>query len=148
MHPTQVISIDIPGGTHGGGYPPRTAALFRLLQQRISPITRLDLVREDSHAKSTFDDAKALLSDHQLDFLLIDGDYRFDGVRRDFETWVPLVKKSGFIAFHDVVPHKKVVITCELDRLWREIHSSHPDCLEIIADQEQSWAGMGVVPIR
>ena len=148
MYPTQLISIDLPGGIHGGGYPPRKAALFRFLQQRISPNTRLDLVRDDSHADSTFQHVKALLSRHQLDFLLIDGDHRYDGVRRDFELWAPLVKKGGFIAFHDVVPHKKVGNTCEVDRLWRELQSSHPDCFEIIADREQGWAGIGVVPIR
>ena len=148
MQPQQLISIDLPGGIHGGGYPPRKAALFHLLQQRISPSTRLNLVRDDSHADSTFQHVKGLLNGDQLDFLLIDGDHRYEGVRRDFELWAPLVRKGGFIAFHDVVPHKKVGNTCEVDRLWRELRNEYPDSFEIIADREQGWAGIGIVPIH
>lgn len=148
MKPERLISIDLPGGIHGGGYPARKAALFRLLQQRISPQTRLDLVREDSHSEATFQRVNRLLDGKQLDFLLIDGDHRYAGVRRDWELWTPLVRKGGFVAFHDVVPHKKVGNTCEVDRLWEELRNKYPDCIEIIADREQGWAGIGIVPIH
>jgi len=148
MKPQQLISIDLPGGIHGGGYPSRKAALFRLLQQKISPDTRLELVRDDSHADSTFQRVKDLLKGDQLDFLLIDGDHRYAGVRRDFELWSPLVRKGGFVAFHDILQHKKVGNTCEVDRFWREIREQHPYCLEIVADPQQGWAGIGIVPIR
>lgn len=147
MRPQRLISIDLPGGIHGGGYPARKAALFRLLQDRISPQTKLDLVRADSHADSTYERVKAILQGESLDFLLIDGDHRYVGVRRDFELWRSLVRKGGFIAFHDVLPHKKVGNTCEVDKLWNEIKRDYPEHLEIIADPEQGWAGIGIVPI-
>lgn len=34
----------------------------------------------------------------------IDGDHRYDGVRRDIEDWTPLVMPGGFAAFHDTHP--------------------------------------------
>ena len=34
-------------------------------------------------------------------FLLIDADHSYEGVRRDFEAWSPLVAPGGLIVFHD-----------------------------------------------
>lgn len=34
-------------------------------------------------------------------FLLIDADHSYDGVRRDYECWFPLVAPGGLIVFHD-----------------------------------------------
>jgi len=36
-----------------------------------------------------------------LDFLFIDGDHRYDAVRRDFESWERFVVKGGHILIHD-----------------------------------------------
>jgi predicted O-methyltransferase YrrM len=38
---------------------------------------------------------------HPLDLLFIDGDHRYDAVKRDFEEWIQHVKPGGFIVFHD-----------------------------------------------
>lgn len=40
--------------------------------------------------------------DKGIDFLFIDGNHDYDSVFRDYEQWSPLVKKGGYIAFHDV----------------------------------------------
>jgi len=37
----------------------------------------------------------------KIDFLWIDGDHSYKGVKRDIQDWVPLVKKNGIICFHD-----------------------------------------------
>lgn len=36
-----------------------------------------------------------------LDFVFIDGDHSFDGLRRDWEAWSPLLAPGGVIALHD-----------------------------------------------
>ncbi len=36
-----------------------------------------------------------------LDVLFIDGDHRYEAVKRDFDEWLPHVRKGGFILFHD-----------------------------------------------
>ena len=37
----------------------------------------------------------------KIDFLWIDGDHSYEGVKRDIQDWFPLVKKNGFVCFHD-----------------------------------------------
>lgn len=37
----------------------------------------------------------------KIDFLWIDGDHTYQGVKRDIEDWVPLVKENGIVCFHD-----------------------------------------------
>lgn len=36
-----------------------------------------------------------------IDLLFIDGDHRYESVRKDFEDWLPFVKRGGYILFHD-----------------------------------------------
>lgn len=37
-----------------------------------------------------------------VDFLFLDGDHWYDGVKEDFEKFSPLVAAGGIIAFHDI----------------------------------------------
>jgi predicted O-methyltransferase YrrM len=39
--------------------------------------------------------------ERKIDFLWIDGDHSYEGVTRDTQDWLPLVKKNGFVCFHD-----------------------------------------------
>ena len=39
-----------------------------------------------------------------LDFLFIDGDHAFKGVKSDFQLYSELVRPGGLIAFHDIIP--------------------------------------------
>ena len=39
--------------------------------------------------------------ERKIDFLWIDGDHSYAGVKRDIQDWLPLVKKNSFICFHD-----------------------------------------------
>ena len=39
--------------------------------------------------------------DDSLDFVFIDGDHRYKGVKKDLEAWYPKIKDSGIIAGHD-----------------------------------------------
>lgn len=39
--------------------------------------------------------------DKDFDFIFIDGDHRYEAVKRDFEDWFPLLAEDGYLAFHD-----------------------------------------------
>ncbi|MES2631665.1 MAG: class I SAM-dependent methyltransferase [Pseudomonadota bacterium] len=140
-----IISIDLPGGIHGGGYPAKKGKLFReFLSDRER--VRLDLLRRDSQRPETKAEVLGLLGGRQADILFIDGDHRLEGVTRDFELWKDIVRPGGFIVFHDVVPHREA--TSQVDVLWRQIKAAHPDSTrEIVQAQDQGWAGIGILQV-
>ncbi len=39
-----------------------------------------------------------------FDFIFIDGDHSYEGVKRDFELYRPLLSERGYIGFHDIDP--------------------------------------------
>jgi predicted O-methyltransferase YrrM len=39
-----------------------------------------------------------------IDFIFIDGDHSYEGLRADWEAWSPLVAPDGIIALHDSCP--------------------------------------------
>ncbi len=139
---SQVISVDLPGGIHGGGYPAVKQSFYReFIADR--PGVRLDLFQEDSHSHSTRQMVEEVLGSEKLDVLFIDGDHTYAGVKQDFELWAPLVKAGGRVIFHDILPHKDVA-GCEVDRLWRELKTRYPHT-EFVENSEQGWAGIGVI---
>src|SRR5207244_3151172 len=94
-----IITLDIPKNAPGFGYSPfRRAAYRRFPQQKQT----LHLLCEDSHAPDTLRFVRDLFGGRGVDFLFIDGDHYYDGVRQDWEMYAPLVKAGGIIAFHDV----------------------------------------------
>jgi predicted O-methyltransferase YrrM len=135
-----IISVDLPGGRFGGGYPEWKIPFYKsfaIHEQKIF------LIREDSHALSTLDTVKTVLEERRLDFLPIDGDHTYDGVKMDFEMYSKFVSKGGMIAFHDICPHPPET-GCEVNKLWCEIKERYAHD-EMINDSKQGWAGIGVV---
>lgn len=41
----------------------------------------------------------------KFDFIWIDGDHTYKGVKRDFDEWFPLLENQGYLALHDVFPN-------------------------------------------
>jgi predicted O-methyltransferase YrrM len=136
----QIISIDLPSGRFGGGYPLRKIPLYRRFPRFGQ---RLHLIRADSHAAETRQRALHILSGEPLDYLFLDGDHTYDGVRRDFEMYAPLVRSGGIVAFHDIAEHKREK-DCGVDGFWSETKQRYRH-REIIADPKQGWAGIGVL---
>lgn len=125
----RVISVDLPAGQFGGGYPRRKIPLYRRFPRNGQ---QLHLIRGDSHAPKTLAHVERLLAGDKLDYLFIDGDHTYEGVKRDFE-----------IAFHDIAVHTKEK-SCEVDRFWNEIKQRFHH-REFIEDPKQGWAGIGVL---
>ena len=48
----------------------------------------------------------------KFDLLFIDGDHTFDGVKHDFEKFLPFVKDKGIILFHDSHQEEGVTRFC------------------------------------
>lgn len=142
MATKKVISVDLPGGIHGGGYP---AIKQRLYCQFTTgrPEVALTLIQADSHSGNTKAHAERALSGDPIDVLFIDGDHTYNGVKADFELWSPLVRSGGLVIFHDIVPHKRGT-DCEVDRLWGELRGKF-ETVEFVNDPTQGWAGIGIL---
>ena len=75
---------------------------------------------------------KKILGVQKLDFLFIDADHSYEGVKKDFEMYRELVGKGGIIAFHDIcIPKPETGV--EVRKLWCELKKQYP-CKEIIKD--------------
>ena len=85
-----IISIDLPLGMGGGGY---SLARKPLYESFTSHQQHMYLIRGDSHKRAMVEKVKALLDGKEIDFLFIDGDHTYEGVKQDFEMYSPFVKK-------------------------------------------------------
>jgi predicted O-methyltransferase YrrM len=137
-----IVSIDLPGGAFGGGYGNEASDRLRSYARKSQQI---HLMRADSHDLETLSLLQGILGGRSIDLLFIDADHTYNGVRRDFEMFSPMVSSSGVIAFHDVLPHDDP--TCEVDRFWAEVSSVHEHVafLEVRPDSERQWGGIGVL---
>jgi len=136
-----IIGVDLPEGRFGGYGRSRTWLYKRFARPR----QRLLLLQGDSHSRDVSDKVKAALRGQELDYLFIDGDHSYPGVKCDFEIYGPMVGKGGLIAFHDIVegPTENVG---GVPQVWREIRSKYRH-IEIIKDRQQGGYGIGVLYI-
>lgn len=135
-----IVSIDLPEGKFGGGYGKIREKLYRAFAL---PGQQLHLLREDSHASETLEKVRKVLAGRQVDFLFIDGDHTYGGVKKDFEMYSQLVKRGGAITFHDVAVHTPES-GCLVHLFWEEIKKERL-YVEFIQNRDQKWAGIGVL---
>lgn len=165
--PSMYISIDIPGRTFAKNFYRRRQHYF----DSFDPDTDTAFVWQNSHLDETYDKVhQDLLGDEKnIDFLLIDGDHSYEGVKQDFETYKNLVGEGGVIALHDIVyhPNDPSVVEdrmeettaeekhlrwtdghreCDVHDLWAELKREY-ETKEIISHPKQTWGGIGVVYI-
>lgn len=140
-----IISIDLPYGRNGGGYPRWKESLYR---QFALPGQTLHLLRANSHDPQTMAKAQALLPGGQLDFLMIDGDHSYQGVRTDYELYGPMVGEGGVIALHDIVENPSDP-SIDVNRFWEELRQSRGDAARaIVKDPEQGGYGLGLLCVQ
>lgn len=134
-----IISIDLPHGMFGGGYPVWKNPLYKAFKL---PGQKLHLIRADSHRQETLNKIKNILNGENVDFLFIDGDHTYEGVKKDFEMYSPLVK-DGVIVLHDIVVHPPE-IGCKVNKFWNEIKNKYEN-MEIVNDWNQGFWGIGMI---
>jgi predicted O-methyltransferase YrrM len=135
-----LMSVDLPLGPFGGGYLEQKT---RYYESFALPHQKTHLLRMNSHEEATFQMIRKILDGNGLDFLFIDGDHTYEGVKKDFEMYGRLVRRGGLIALHDICPHPPE-IGCEVSKFWLEIKRVYQHS-EIIKDWRQGWAGIGII---
>lgn len=151
-------SIDIPAGSvndhvEGEDVYQRPDDNREMIRKRIACVGQLvKLIDEDSQKVETFIKLKHMMHPKKkIDLLFIDGDHTYEGVKRDFELYSPLVRKGGLIAFHDIVDHERE--TVGVWRLWEEIKQRDMSrCSEFVDHRETwgvdaPWGGIGVLRV-
>jgi predicted O-methyltransferase YrrM len=135
-----LISIDLPPWERDDpNEVVKTGALRRFAGAR----QRVHLFRSSSHEPAVRRAAAALLGGLPLDFLFIDGDHSYDGVKQDFDDYAPWVRPGGVVALHDIHPHSRGW-GGDVPRFWRELRAGRTG-VELIADPGQDGFGIGVI---
>jgi predicted O-methyltransferase YrrM len=132
------VSIDLPGGPFGGsGITPDEIGNLVLEANSLCDVI---VIRGDS---KTVELPKEI---PDPDLIFIDGDHTFSGVLGDWNRYMPLVKKGGIVAFHDIVEHPPETIV-EVKQLWDLIKKDpgYGSTHEIIEHNGQSSAGIGII---
>lgn len=139
-----IISIDLPGGQFGGGYHEKATAFLSSFSK---PQQKLDLLRGNSHDPVIQSDFVSTLNGQTLDFLFIDGDHTYLGVKDDFEFYSRFVKNGGFIAFHDILireEHPEI----QVHRFWEEIKQKYEHYEFVDKSGNCRPIGIGVIVYR
>lgn len=136
-----IISLDLPGGAFGGGYDEQ---MIPLLESYARKTQTLELIRGDSHTEEALEVTTKLLGGREVDLLFIDGDHTYEGVKKDWEMYSPLVRPGGIVVFHDIVEHESAP-DCQVDRLWNELKQKYRH--EEFCSPDRGWAGIGVIHI-
>lgn len=136
-----LVSIDLPSGP----FSPSTSSVDRL-RGYARHGQKLHFVRDDSHLATTKEALVGALAGRSIDFLFIDGDHSYEGVRQDFELYAPLVGRGGLIAFHDIAPHPPGS-RCRVEQLWNEIKPSRTST-EYVDVGDPTWGGIGVIYVE
>ena len=140
-----IVSVDLPGGKFVGNYN-YTARRKWIYQHFARRQQQLVAIQGDSHSTETLQMVKSALEHQSLDYLFIDGDHTYEGVKKDFEMYSALVRKGGLIALHDIVegpPHA----VGGVPQFWREVKSQYRH-REIIDDPLQGGFGIGILHLE
>lgn len=142
IKPQNILEIGVHMG-HG----------MRHLKEAFSPTVLIGLERDtcyeypeltvlkgvDSHSEETLETVKKMCP--SFDFIFIDGDHSYEGAKKDFEMYAPLVRKDGIIAFHDARVTDNE--TCDVYKFWNEIKRKYVH--REIFNPKKEGTGVGVL---
>lgn len=137
------ISLDLPSGNSGSGRFREQTALAARTQTFKRWSANVHVVIGDSHEQNTRREVEDTLGDNKLDFLFIDGDHSYEGVKADFEDYRGFVRPGGLIAFHDIVDsefHRKR--GCEVAKFWASVSGVKQEF-----NHGLEWGGIGCLTL-
>ena len=100
---------------------------------------KLYLIPDESQKLETQNVVKDILKDKSIDFLFIDGNHTYEGVRADFEIYSKFVRPGGIIAFHDIGENEEGGVY----NLWQELKAKY-NHKEFLYEQNKE-KGIGVL---
>ena len=68
-------------------------------------------------------------SKRHWDYVYLDGDHSYQGVKRDFSRFWPKLRRGGYLAMHDIYVTKQGGFSYGVIKLWRELNKRGLSCL-------------------
>ncbi len=133
----RLLSIDL-------GYTSFHQSIYRRFAKRNQTITCL---AANSHLPETVETVRRWLAGSSLDFLFIDGEHTLEGVTRDFYLYSPLVRKGGWIAFHDIVTPRIPNPNQQVPVFWADLKKRYSRVLEFVENPDQDGYGIGLIEV-
>lgn len=124
----QVISLDLDYNTldWSGKYWQNRQVFY----ERFSDDTEITCLELNSHQQSSVDTVEDI-ANNSIDFLFIDADHSYDGVKQDFELYQPIMSNDGLVALHDINNNR-----CGVPKFWDEIVDEY-QTTEIVCGLEE-----------
>lgn len=137
--PGYKISVDLVEGIHGGVSREDTEKRNLMFYNKYPD--QCHFIEGNSHDSTTYDQLVKALDGRGIDFLFIDGDHTYEGVKQDYEMYSPLVNNGGYIAFHDINDterHRNRNVY--VGKLWSELEGDKTEF-----NVNSDWAGIGII---
>lgn len=145
----KVITIDIKHNSN-----------FDLLKSKYS---NYEYIIADSTSNDTLNYLKSL--NIKFDFVFIDGNHSYDGVKSDYLKFKQLLNPDGYLGLHDIVSSpENEGNNIFVSKFWNEIKNNYIESHEFISDKAtnnystdnsfhsimknqryESWGGIGIV---
>lgn len=100
---------------------------------------KLYLIPDESQKVETQETVNDILKGRNIDFLFIDGNHTYSGVKMDFEIYSKLVRPGGIIAFHDIGKNEEGGVY----NLWQELKEKHKHKEFLLEKNKEK--GIGVI---
>jgi predicted O-methyltransferase YrrM len=131
FEPDKIISIDV-------NHSRKQIALFNHFTPK-----ETTFIRASSYSPTTVNRVKDILDGDDIDLLFIDGDHRYEGVKKDFEYYSPMVRPGGRICFDDISETPRTGI--EVAKFWREVKAKYNTEEFYRIENPDMAAGLGLV---
>jgi len=138
------ISVDLPSGASGSGRFTDAEALSERTKKLKALSKDVHVITGDSHSLMIRQKVKDILAAELtfLDFLFIDGDHSYSGVKLDYQHYKNFVRKGGLIAFHDIKDSEFHRIRgCFVADFWNELKGNKRE----FVDPSGEWGGIGLI---
>lgn len=112
---TTITSIDLPIGPGDGRYNEMLKSRLQWHLWADEYECNLNDWQGDSHSRVMVERVHESHPEKDVDFLFIDGDHSYSGVKADFQNYAQFVRPGGLIVFHDVIGLPEVA------KFWNEV---------------------------